>query len=134
MTKILSSNATIKNGALITVSNTNRKSFSNEKINYTAIWLQDSTGKNDKCYLFTGKEIIKIISRIKTTSLDLIPGRLNIIQTIKGNIKYIVKLINGKNEFIYGIITEKELLNASTRAQKNPEDLTQKSLFRSIIQ
>lgn len=39
MTKILSSNATIKNGALITVSNTNRKSFSNERINYTAIWL-----------------------------------------------------------------------------------------------
>lgn len=61
-------------------------------------------------------EIVKIINRIKYVSLDLVPGRLNRIQTAKGTIKYLVRLLNSKNENIFGIITEKELITAAKRA------------------
>lgn len=44
-------------GRMIRVKNTNKKKFSNAKDEYLAVWMEDSTGHNEECLLFTEKEI-----------------------------------------------------------------------------
>jgi hypothetical protein len=44
-------------GRLVPVFNTERKAFSNAKKQYTAIWVEDADGENERCLLFTDAEI-----------------------------------------------------------------------------
>ena len=47
----------IKSGRLIKVWNTNKSKLSNAKPWYISVWVEDSNGKNERCLLFTPKEI-----------------------------------------------------------------------------
>jgi len=49
----------IKNGRLVKVWNTLRKKFSNAKMIYFVIWVEDANGKNERCLLFTESEIAR---------------------------------------------------------------------------
>lgn len=44
-------------GRLIRVKNTNKPKFSNAKNEYLALFVEDANGKNERCLLFTEREL-----------------------------------------------------------------------------
>ena len=62
---------TVKNGRLIQVWNDLRKKFSNALKTYWAVWVEDANGKNERCLLFTDKEIENAEYRAKQNQEDL---------------------------------------------------------------
>lgn len=56
-------------GRLVTVWNTLKKG--NENIGYVAIWVEDANGKNERCLLFTEKEIKKAEERALKNKEDI---------------------------------------------------------------
>lgn len=63
-------NKTIKAGRLIRVKNTKKPKFSNAKDQYVSVWIEDSTGKNERCLLFTEREILIAENRAKKNKED----------------------------------------------------------------
>lgn len=61
----------IKAGRLVKVWNTEKAKFSNAKPWYTSIWVEDANGKNERCLLFTDKEIANAEHRAKQNKEDL---------------------------------------------------------------
>ncbi len=61
----------IKNGRLVKVWNTKRKKFSNAKLIYFAMWVEDANGKNERCLLFTESEIARAEHRASQNKEDL---------------------------------------------------------------
>lgn len=59
----------IEAGKLIKVFNKNRQG--NSKYVYTAVWVEDSDGTNERCLLFTAKEIARAEHRAKRNPEDL---------------------------------------------------------------
>ena len=70
MAKLLDK-VTVKNGRLIQVWNDLRKKFSNAKKVYWAVWVEDANGKNERCLLFTDKEIKRAEFRALRNQEDL---------------------------------------------------------------
>ena len=70
MAKLLDK-TTIKNGRLIQVWNDQRPKFSNAKKVYWALWVEDANGKNERCLLFTDKEIKRAEYRASRNEEDL---------------------------------------------------------------
>jgi hypothetical protein len=58
----------VKPGRLIRVCNTEKKK--NENDGYVSVWVEDATGKNERCLLFTEKEIERAESRSKKNIED----------------------------------------------------------------
>jgi len=58
-------------GRLIRVWNADRKKFSNESRQYTALWVEDKNGKNERCWLLTDKEIARLEHRSQRNKEDL---------------------------------------------------------------
>jgi hypothetical protein len=61
----------IKAGRLIKVWNTEKKKFSNAKPWYVSIWVEDADGSNERCLLFTEKEIEAAEKRAAANQEDL---------------------------------------------------------------
>lgn len=61
----------IKAGRLIKVWNTEKKKFSNAKTWYISVWVEDADGKNERCLLFTDKEIETAEKRAAANQEDL---------------------------------------------------------------
>jgi hypothetical protein len=61
----------VKSGRLIRVWNTEKKKFSNASAKYVSVWVEDADGKNERCLLFTEKEIARAEERSKNNSEDL---------------------------------------------------------------
>lgn len=57
-------------GRLLRVWNTDRKKFSNESRQYTALWVEDKCGGNERCWLLTDKEIERLEHRSKQNKED----------------------------------------------------------------
>jgi len=72
--------STIKNGRLIQVWNDLRKKFSNALKIYWAVWVEDANGKNERCLLFTDKEIKRAEYRASRNKEDL--TRKNLITNL----------------------------------------------------
>ena len=51
--------------------NTEKKKFSNASAKYVSVWVEDADGKNERCLLFTEKEIARAEERSKNNSEDL---------------------------------------------------------------
>ena len=62
--------AKTKAGRLIRVWNTERKKFSREARQYTAVWVEDQDGKNERCWLLTDKDIERLEYRSKRNIED----------------------------------------------------------------
>lgn len=58
-------------GRIVAVYNTKKKAFSNAKDQYLAIWVEDADGKNERCLLFTDKEIARAEYRASKNPEDL---------------------------------------------------------------
>jgi hypothetical protein len=61
----------VKAGRLIKVWNTEKKKFSNAKPWYISVWVEDADGKNERCLLFTQKEIEAAEKRAAANQGDL---------------------------------------------------------------
>jgi hypothetical protein len=61
----------VKMGRLIRVWNTEKKKFSNASAKYVSVWVEDADGKNERCLLFTEKEIAKAEERASKNVEDL---------------------------------------------------------------
>jgi hypothetical protein len=61
----------VKAGRLIKVWNTKRPKFSNAKREYFSIWVEDANGSNERCLLFTDKEIERAEYRAQRNIEDL---------------------------------------------------------------
>lgn len=61
----------IKAGRLIKVWNTEKKKFSNAKPWYISVWVEDADGGNERCLLFTQKEIEAAEKRAAANQEDL---------------------------------------------------------------
>ena len=61
----------VKNGRLIRVKNTERPNFSNAKDEYIAVFVEDADGENERCLLFTEKEIEEAEYRASRNEEDL---------------------------------------------------------------
>ncbi len=59
----------VKTGRLIRVWNTLRKK--NENAGYVSVWIEDADGKNERCLLFTEKEIERAEKRAARNMEDL---------------------------------------------------------------
>lgn len=59
----------VKMGRLIRVWNTLKKK--NENIGYVSVWVEDADGKNERCLLFTEKEIERAEKRAARNIEDL---------------------------------------------------------------
>jgi hypothetical protein len=70
MAKLLD-NAVVKNGRLIQVWNDKRPKFSNAKKVYWAVWVEDADGGNERCLLFTDREIKNAEYRASKNEEDL---------------------------------------------------------------
>lgn len=61
----------IKAGRLVKVWNTEKKKFSNAAPKYVSVWVEDADGKNERCLLFTEKQIQVAEERAKKNQEDL---------------------------------------------------------------
>jgi hypothetical protein len=61
----------VKAGRLIKVWNTEKKKFSNAKPWYISLWVEDADGGNERCLLFTEKEIQAAEKRAAANQEDL---------------------------------------------------------------
>ena len=61
----------VKAGRLIKVWNTEKKKFSNAKPWYISVWVEDANGKNERCLLFTEKELQAAEKRAAANQEDL---------------------------------------------------------------
>jgi hypothetical protein len=64
-------NVTVKNGRLIQVWNTLRPKFSNAKKKYWSVFVEDADGGNERCLLFTDREIKNAEYRASKNEEDL---------------------------------------------------------------
>ena len=62
--------ARTKLGRLIRVWNTERKKFSKEARQYTALWVEDKNGGNERCWLLTDREIERLEYRSQRNKED----------------------------------------------------------------
>lgn len=61
----------VKAGRLIKVWNTEKKKFSNAAPKYISVWVEDADGKNERCLLFTEKQIQVAEERAKKNAEDI---------------------------------------------------------------
>lgn len=61
----------VKAGRLIRVWNEDRRKFSNAKMQYISVWVEDADGKNERCLLFTDNEIKTAEERAENNLEDL---------------------------------------------------------------
>lgn len=61
-----------KMGRLIRVENTKRPIFTNAKKFYTAVYVEDPSGDNERCLLFTDRELARASKRACRNKEDLL--------------------------------------------------------------
>lgn len=61
----------VKAGRFIRVENTKRPKFSNASSEYLAIWVEDADGQNERCLLFTQRELINAHKRSTKNPEDI---------------------------------------------------------------
>jgi hypothetical protein len=60
----------VKAGRLIRVENTNIPQLSNAKKTYFALWVEDTDGSNERCWLLTDKDVEKLEYRSQRNRED----------------------------------------------------------------
>lgn len=120
-------NVEVKLGRAIRVKNLDPKK--QEAEHYIAIQVEDLNGKNERCILFTDKELDRC--PVLDITWDLVPGRLYPYadNQYTGFIMKTFCYSRTRDEWYIVVrrISACKLMIAEERAEKNPEDLTKKS-------
>lgn len=120
----------IKLGQLIRVTNLNRKSLENEL--YVSLQVEDEDGNNERCILFT---------EIELSDMQKISG--NFLTSLKDGKIYKCKIGNRDTNIIrvknyigmdlFLRVSNSQLRKAEKRAERNKEDLTEKSIWTNMF-
>ena len=130
MTAKLVEDEKIVMGKVIKVENQMKVATANDV--YLSVQVEDESGDNERCLLFTEKEFDKVATVKADFMTDAMkPGRIY-NATIDGDMTYLVKVGRGEVEKIIRL-SPTQLEIAETRSEKNPEDLTKKSLLTDMI-
>lgn len=117
-------------GKKIRVANQDQKSNENEI--YIAIQVEDESGDNERCLLFTEAELDAIETVKFNFAYDnMKPGRLYCANLDKKD-TYLVKLDDDSNNSLYRV-SPSQLKAAEERAKRNPEDLTKKGFITNLL-
>lgn len=123
-------NTKVVMGRLIRVVNQNKKASENER--YVSVQIEDESGENERCILFTETQINNMEQiQFQLALKEMKSGRLyNAV--IDGKETYLVKVIdNDDKEMIYRL-SRTQLSEAEERSIRNPEDLTKKSWLTNL--
>ena len=146
----------IKAGILNRVVNTERLTFSNAKTWYTALWVEDSNGGNERCVLITIAELSGFRLRAKKNSEDWVSttddsalklddakvklGRIITVYNKKRkhwkacktyNAISIKESLDSDEECL--LLTDRELQRIEYRASRNEEDVPSKSFWTDLF-
>ena len=117
-------------GKKIRVANQDQKSNENEI--YVAIQVEDESGDNERCLLFTESELNAIETvKFNFAYENMKPGRLYSANLDKKD-TYLVKLDDNSNNSLYRV-SPSQLKAAEERAKRNPEDLTKKGFITNLL-
>lgn len=119
-------------GQIIKVANLNKKPTENER--YIALQMEDETGKDEKCLLFTESQLSKLetVKLPKSITDRFKLGRFYNVEINKDSI-YLVKVrfVDGSESILR--VTKAELADADARRIRNPEDLTEKGFVVDML-
>ena len=130
MSEIIDKDMKIKAEYLIRVKNTEIPKFSNANKEYYSCWVEADNGKDERCLLFTEKEVEKFSFVITTKNYTF--GRLEEFQ-LGNRIGYITKVFYKDLGEKLVFISKNIISSAENRANKNKEDLTKKSFLTDLL-
>lgn len=135
MAEILSKNLKVKNGQILTVSNTKRKEFGNEAKTYKVLWVADDELEYEFCIMLTEKELTNCERAIGTFAEEYVIGHLYThfcVKCEKNYKKYFIKVLFENGDESCLILTPKKLDKFRKRAEKNIEDCPEKSWWTDL--
>lgn len=130
MTAKLIEDEKIVMGKVIKVENQMKVATANDT--YLSVQVEDESGDNERCLLFTEKEFDKVATVKADFMADTMKSGRIYNATIDGDTTYLVKVGRGDIEKIIRL-SPTQLEIAENRSEKNPEDLTKKSLLTDMI-
>lgn len=130
MTAKLIEDEKIVMGKVIKVENQMKVATANDV--YLSVQVEDESGENERCLLFTEKEFDKVSTVKADFMTDAMKSGRIYNATIDGDMTYLVKVGRGDVEKIIRL-SPTQLEIAENRSEKNPEDLTKKSLLTDMI-
>jgi len=118
-------------GQLIRVANQKQKPNENDK--YVSVHVEDESGKDEKCLLFTEIQMADM-EKIEFPEImdNMILGRMYRANINKRN-TYLVKVRNTQATEMILRISETQLKDADQRSIRNPEDLTKKGFIVDLM-
>lgn len=118
-------------GQLIRVANQKQKPNENDK--YVSVHVEDESGKDEKCLLFTEIQMADM-EKIEFPEImdNMILGRMYRANINKRN-TYLVKVRNTQATEMILRISETQLKDADQRSIRNPEDLTEKGFITDLL-
>ena len=118
-------------GQLIRVANQKQKPNENDK--YVSVHVEDESGKDEKCLLFTEIQMADM-EKIEFPEImdNMILGRMYRANINKRN-TYLVKVRNTQATEMILRISETQLKDADQRSIRNPEDLTEKGFITNLL-
>lgn len=118
-------------GQMIMVKNQNKVATANDQ--YVAIHVEDESGENERCLLFTEIELSDM-EKIEMGLLKdkMVQGRLYSAKIDKRN-TYLCLVKNRLEKQIILRISPFQLSQAEVRASKNPEDLPKKDFLTDLM-
>ena len=117
-------------GKIIKVANSEKKASENDE--YFALHVEDESGKNESCILFTESELKEMETiNFPFAAEQMKAGRIYPAVIAKKNTN-LVKVIDGVYEKIFRM-SKSQLLEAEARAARNTEDIPKKSFFTDLF-
>ena len=117
-------------GKVIKVENQMKVATANDV--YLSVQVEDESGDNERCLLFTEKEFDKVATVKADFMIESMKAGRIYNAIIDGDTTYLVKVGRGDIEKIIRL-SPSQLEIAENRSEKNPEDLTKKSLLTDMI-
>lgn len=117
-------------GKVIKVENQMKVPTANDS--YCSIQVEDEKGDNERCLLFTENELDTMVTVKSDFMANAMKSGRIYNAVIDGDSTYLVKVEFGDIEKIIRL-SKTQLTIAETRSEKNPEDLTKKSLLTDMV-
>jgi len=140
-------------GIVTEIINRDKPVFTNAKNAYYAIWVEDSNGSNERCWLLTHEEYDRALVRTSKNKEDCIERDTGLFSKIFGSSKKLgrIEQVPNKNkrhwkakDFYYAVIvenssefcllfTDNEITGMEHRANRNKEDIPDRSLLSDLL-
>lgn len=118
-------------GKMIKVANQNKKASENER--YVSIQVEDESGDNERCLLFTEYQILGMEKVIFPWAMgEMKSGRLYNAE-IDGKSTFLLKVKDVADKEMILRVSKTQVQDAESRSKRNPEDLTKKGWLTDMM-